>query len=166
MPEGVTGLDVFLESLGNLGPEFLESLHPSSLQSAIQADEKIVQSSQLMRLAATLPYRATFPESPELAMWGGLSLFSEQPSAEAAQYLLFALQSHRIEHPERLFWYLAIASAGCQDTDTMRTALDAFCAQASDTEYAEALHELVPSNVARLAGASVTQPTFVGSDVT
>lgn len=110
LPEGVTGLEVFLESLGNLAPEFLESLHPSSLQSAIRADELIVHSSQLMRLAATLPYRATFPDSAELAMWGGLSLFREQHFAEAAQYLLFALQSHQIKYPERLFWYLAIST--------------------------------------------------------
>ena len=113
-----TGARLFVDTLGDLRPEYRVSL-TSQDDEAVFAAERIIRSApETVRTAAAggvLHYRRYFPNDPVLRLWAGLVLLGgSRPALAAAE--LRAAASLGLAH-WRVSWYLAQAAlaAGADD---------------------------------------------------
>ncbi|MBL9215221.1 MAG: polysaccharide pyruvyl transferase family protein [Opitutaceae bacterium] len=102
------GARFFVESIGELGADYRDSLLAATDGERLEADNRIGQHSLLTHYACSLSYRKMFPNDPALNFWAGLSYFARGKTKAAFEALTRAWRTG-FSH-WRIHWYCALAA--------------------------------------------------------
>lgn len=122
-PEKFFGATLFIESLGNIAPEFTISMTSQTLPDLLTAERKIATSSLLLSggEGGILQYRNYYQNDGYLRLWSGLVQQQQQQTAMAVSEFMAAIQlgcNHW-----RVSWYLAQAAAQINELSLAEKAL-------------------------------------------
>ncbi|HTO05277.1 MAG TPA: hypothetical protein VL069_16320, partial [Opitutus sp.] len=101
------GARIFLQSLGDAGQPYLESMLGSKIEERLIADERIREQKLLMHYCCGYGYAKRFPRDPFLQLWSGLGFLARGSFTEALCAFDEAIQNGLNEW--RIGWYRACA---------------------------------------------------------
>lgn len=88
-----SGARIFLDTLGNAGKDYLESMEAADLGRALAADAGIAGSTRVAFLSGVLAYRGKYPGDAWLRYWAGLGFEAMGSHAEAAMEFVEAIKA-------------------------------------------------------------------------
>lgn len=149
LPEGelpsaaalASGARRFLDSLTGSRELFLATLAPADIEALVEADERIVGVSAVLKRGGIRAYRDFYRSDPELCFWSGLALLGEGHLLESLVEFTEALKLH---FPHwRAWWYTALLAQQLGQLEVAQQSVAQVRALAPDFPQAKRLQAIL-----------------------